>query len=79
MLAEVASGQVTEEVLARKLQEHVDRTDLDAALEFQVSQGVVGGAKKDLYLVPRGAAHELGPEMHAPGCVVRVLRVAMWR
>lgn len=77
VLEEVGSGQVTEEVLARKLHEHVERTDLDAALEYQVAQGAAAGAQKDLFLVPKSAQHEFAPEMHAPGCAVKLLAAAL--
>jgi len=77
LLREVAAGTVNEEVLSRKLHEHVDRTDLDAALEFQVAQGMGAGMQRDLFLVPRGGRHELGPSLHGTGCVLRLLAGAV--
>ena len=44
------------------------------ALEYQVAQGVAEGTRQELYLVPLGAQHEYGPELHSNVCVVKLLQ-----
>jgi hypothetical protein len=78
LLQEVGQGQVTSEVLQNKLAEHVERTDTDNALEFQLALGRAQGWDKDTYLVPRSAQHTLGHELHAQGAVFKLLEPC-WR
>ena len=73
ILARVRSGAITEATLAAKLTEHVERIDTDAALEFQMQQGLAGGARRDAWLVPASASVRYGPDLAAGGAVVRVL------
>lgn len=73
ILARVRSGAVTEATLAAKLTEHVERIDTDAALEFQMQQGLAGGARASAWLVPASASVRYGPDLAACGAIVRVL------
>jgi len=73
MIEKIGTGQVSVEVLNAKLTQHVERIDMQGQLEFQVQQGLTQGMHVDLYLMPHGARHGLGPELHGQGCVVRLL------
>ncbi len=43
------------------------------ALEYQVQQGMAEGIRQDIFLVPLGAQHEYGHELHASTCVIKLL------
>ena len=43
------------------------------ALEYQVQQGMAEGIQQDVFLVPMGAQHEYGKELHASTCVLKLL------
>ncbi|CAG9461021.1 unnamed protein product [Pedinophyceae sp. YPF-701] len=73
LLPLVESGQVGEDALVRALREHVERIDMQGQLEFQVQQGLSQGLVRDLYLVPLGARHQHGEELHANSCVFKPL------
>ena len=67
-------ADVSEEVLVRRLEEHVERMDTENALEYHLQQGLAEGAATDLFLVPRSeAVHRYADELHAQGCVLRLL------
>jgi hypothetical protein len=46
------------------------------ALEYQMQQGVAEAARQDLYLMPLGAQHEYGAELHSNVCVLKLLQPA---
>ncbi|WIA42896.1 hypothetical protein OEZ86_008811 [Tetradesmus obliquus] len=74
LLQQVARKEVVQATLEKKLAEHVERIDTDMALEFQVAQGLAGGAaKQQLWLAPLCDKTHYGPELHANACVVRLL------
>eukprot|EP00882_Tetradesmus_deserticola_P017410 GHRQ01018650.1.p3 GENE.GHRQ01018650.1~~GHRQ01018650.1.p3 ORF type:complete len:186 (+),score=116.73 GHRQ01018650.1:2968-3525(+) len=74
LLQQVARKEVMQATLEKKLAEHVERIDTDMALEFQVAQGLAGGAaKQQLWLAPLSARTHYGPELHANACVVQLL------
>jgi hypothetical protein len=67
-------AQVVQATLEKRLAEHVERIDTDMALEFQVAQGLAGGAaKQQLWLAPLTERTHHGPELHTNACVVRLL------
>uniref|UniRef100_A0A383WIB7 DNA topoisomerase 6 subunit B n=1 Tax=Tetradesmus obliquus TaxID=3088 RepID=A0A383WIB7_TETOB len=74
LLQQVARKEVVQAMLEKKLAEHVERIDTDMALEFQVAQGLAGGAaKQQLWLAPLCDKTHYGAELHANACVVRLL------
>jgi DNA topoisomerase-6 subunit B len=73
VVAAALRGEVTEALLAQRLAAHVERVDSDAALEYQVAQGLAGGARTEAHLAPAGARHAHGPELHAECAVLRLL------
>ena len=56
VIADVASGTVTEESLREMLEHHVERIDTDMAMEYQMQQGAGMGKKVDMFLVPKTSA-----------------------
>ena len=44
------------------------------ALEYQVQQGIVGGAKEELLLMPLMPRHVMGPELHSNVAVLRLMQ-----
>lgn len=70
----VATGKITEKRLIQCLTEHVERIDTDMALEWQMQQGMAEGAKIDAYLMPAGARHEFGNELHSEVAIIKLLR-----
>lgn len=74
VLAGVERGEVTEELLSKRLLDHVERIDMDMALEYQMQQGITGGARVDAYLVPSSARHQHGEEIHSHVAVIRLLK-----
>lgn len=73
VVAATARGEVTKEELAAKLTQHVERIDMDMALEYQTAQGIAEGTKVEAYLVPAGARHAYGPELHSQVAGLRLL------
>ncbi|KAF8057634.1 TOP6B [Scenedesmus sp. PABB004] len=66
LLAQVGAGAVSRGALEAALGAHVERIDTDMALEYQVSQGLAGGAAKtQLWLGAAGPRTSYGPELHA--------------
>lgn len=76
ILGPVTRGETVEATLAQRLTEYVERIDTDMALEYQMQQGVAEAARQDLYLVPLGAQHEYGAELHSNVCVLKLLQPA---
>ncbi|KAG7673745.1 hypothetical protein Ndes2437B_g01910 [Nannochloris sp. 'desiccata'] len=73
VVASVVKGEVTDELLVQKLTEHVERIDMDMALEYQTQQGIAEGTRTDAYLVPTGPRHSYGDELHSEVAAVRLL------
>ena len=74
-LAGVRSGEVSEEVLAARLAEYVERVDTDLALEYQMQQGLAGGGgRTEAWLVPQGSAAAYGREVRGCGFALRLLQ-----
>ena len=46
------------------------------ALEYQMQQGIAEAARQDVCLMPLGAQHEYGPELHSNVCVLKLLQPA---
>lgn len=76
ILSPVTRGETVEATLAQRLTEYVERIDTDMALEYQMQQGVAEAARQDLYLMPLGAQHEYGAELHSNICVLKLLQPA---
>ncbi|KAL0026624.1 hypothetical protein WJX77_011706 [Trebouxia sp. C0004] len=76
ILSPVTRGETVEATLAQRLTEYVERIDTDMALEYQMQQGVAEAARQDLYLMPLGAQHEYGAELHSNVCVLKLLQPA---
>ncbi|KAG1652179.1 hypothetical protein FOA52_004801 [Chlamydomonas sp. UWO 241] len=74
VMTRVQASEVSAATLHAKLAEYIDKIDNDAALEYQVQQGIAGAVKDDLMLVPSGPRHAFGPELHASACVLRLLQ-----
>jgi DNA topoisomerase VI subunit B len=78
ILSGVRDGTTTEATLVKRLTEHVEKADTDAALEFQMQQGLAAtGGRVDAWLVPdarggAGAARH-GPDLDAGAAIVRLL------
>lgn len=78
ILAGVRDGSTTEATLVKRLTEHVEKADTDAALEFQMQQGLAApGGRVDAWLVPdarggAGAARH-GPDLDAGAAIIRLL------
>lgn len=56
-----------------KLNEHIDKIDMDMALEYQVALGR-GGEKMELQLAPMRDNQEWGDEIEAECAVVRLMK-----
>lgn len=54
----------------------IDTNGVMQALEYQMQQGVAEAARQDLYLMPLGAQHEYGAELHSNICVLKLLQPA---
>ncbi|MEW5305936.1 MAG: hypothetical protein WDW36_008446 [Sanguina aurantia] len=74
LLVRVASKAVTEQTLAARLLEHIERIDTDMALEYQVAQGMVGAAKERVALMPLTSRHSHGPELHTKVAVIKLMQ-----
>lgn len=70
----VVAGQVTEALLSAKLSEHVERIDSDMALEYQMQQGLVDGARTEAYLAPVSARHAHEMDVHGNAVVLKLLK-----
>mmetsp|Transcript_2968 Transcript_2968/g.8357 ORF Transcript_2968/g.8357 Transcript_2968/m.8357 type:complete len:148 (+) Transcript_2968:278-721(+) len=73
LLQDVRNGKTSEEALERCLREHVEKIDMDMALEYQMQVGMREGKQVDTYLVPKGARHMYGPELHTDCAVFKLL------
>jgi len=62
-----------EEHLEKKLHEHVERIDMDMALEYQMQVGIRDGKREDAYLVPKGVRHAVAEEVHMDCAVIQLL------
>jgi len=51
----VREGKTTQKLLEQKLKEHIERIDMDMAMEYHMQQGLLGVAKAPLFL--RAASH----------------------
>ena len=54
----------------------IDTNGVMQALEYQMQQGVAEAARQDVYLMPLGAQHEYGAELHSNVCVLKLLQPA---
>jgi DNA topoisomerase-6 subunit B len=73
VIADVGRGTVTEATLTEMLEQHVERIDMDMAMEYQMQQGQ--GKKVDMFLVPKSSRHgfsDRGRVEHAV-CVISLL------
>jgi hypothetical protein len=50
----------------------MDATFLQA-LEYQMQQGLVDGARQNVFLMPLTAQHEFGEALQADACIIRLL------
>ncbi len=46
------------------------------ALEYQMQQGMAEGAKQQVFLMPRSAAHTYGPPLQSACCLLRLLQAS---
>ena len=46
------------------------------ALEYQMQQGMAEGAKQQVFLMPRSAAHSYGPPLQSACCLLRLLQAS---
>lgn len=93
LLRDFASGRVTEGVLSRKLEEAVEKADIEAALEqaAAAAAGLLSGAAAaggagartaaaagPLFIAPLSQVSAMGlPSLHHPACVLKLLPGAL--
>mmetsp|Transcript_25575 Transcript_25575/g.65865 ORF Transcript_25575/g.65865 Transcript_25575/m.65865 type:complete len:665 (+) Transcript_25575:305-2299(+) len=73
LLQDLKQGVLLEEHLEKKLHEHVERIDMDMALEYQMQVGIRDGKREDAYLVPKGVRHAVAEEVHMDCAVIQLL------
>lgn len=75
VIADVASGTVTEDSLREMLEQHVERIDTDMAMEYQMQQGAGMGKKVELFLVPKSSRHRFSDKgkVEHDVCVISLL------
>jgi len=78
VLERAREGEVSEAVLRAKLEEHVQRSDHEQALEFAM-QNNKDGLSELMYLVPKTPEHEYLPEIRSGSCAFRFLKAAELR
>jgi len=71
-------GKVSEDVIKGKLEEHVQRSDHEQALEFAM-QNSKEGLNEFLYLAPKTPEHEYASEIRSGTCAFRFLKSAELR
>jgi DNA topoisomerase VI B subunit len=78
VLEQAREGEVSEKVLISKLEEHVQRSDHEQALEFAM-QNSKDGLNEHLYLTPKTPAHEYVHEIRNSVCAFRLLKASEMR
>jgi len=73
ILQRVRDSVLDEQQLERQLREHVERIDMDMALEYQMQVGLREGRRSEVFLVPKGPRHSYGPELHTECAVIKLL------
>lgn len=71
-------GKVNEELIKGKLEEHVQRSDHEQALEFAM-QNSKEGLNEFMYLAPKTPEHEYVAEIRSGTCAFRFLKAAELR
>tara|TARA_B100000405_G_C16688957_1_gene412176 strand:+ start:8 stop:1255 length:1248 start_codon:yes stop_codon:yes gene_type:complete len=78
VLEQAREGQVSEDIIKSKLEEHVQRSDHEQALEFAM-QNSKNGLSELMYIAPRTPEHEYLPEIRSETCAFRMLKSAELR
>ncbi|KAK2080322.1 hypothetical protein QBZ16_000175 [Prototheca wickerhamii] len=75
VVAGVKEGAVTEKTLIQRLTEHIERIDMDMALEYQIQQGVTETQREEIFLRPLDAAlHDYEPPQSNGAVSVQLLK-----
>ena len=78
VIDQARDGKITEETVKAKLEEHVQRSDHEQALEFAMQQSKEG-LNELMYLAPKRPELEYVPEIRSETCAFRFLKSAEMR
>ena len=73
LMERVREKRIGSSTLQAKLNEHIDKIDMDMALEYQVTIGR-GGQKADLQMAPMQEDQAWGDEIHTDCAVIRLMK-----